>query len=92
MSTVHRISVLGRELQVRSTTTRESVLEAEAYVNERVTEVASAVTGGDSQVVAILALMTLAEEHLSSVRKQESNRRVDAERFGRLLDKLERAV
>jgi cell division protein ZapA len=86
---VHRIRVLGRELQVKSTTTLESVLEAETYVNERVAEVAASVTGGDSQVVAILALMTLAEEHLSSVRKQESDRCIDAERLNHLLDKLD---
>ena len=91
MSTVHRIRVLGRELQVRSTTTPERVLEAESYVNERVAEVAASVTGGDSQVVAILALMTLAEEHLASARKLESDRRVELERFARLLEKLESA-
>ena len=84
--------MLGRELQVRSTTTLESVLEAESYVNERVAEVAAAVTGGDSQVVAILALMTLAEEHFSSVRKQASNRSVEAERIDRLIDKLDKVV
>ena len=89
MSTVHRIRVLGRELQVKSTTTLESVLEAESYVNERVAEVAASVTGGDSQVVAILTLMTLAEEHLSSARKKEADRRIDAERINRLLDKLD---
>jgi cell division protein ZapA len=92
LSTVHRIRVLGRELQVRSTTTLESVLEAESYVNERVAEVAASVTGGDSQVVAILALMTLAEEQLSSVRKLDADRRIDTERFNRLLAKLEGVV
>jgi len=89
LSTVHRIRVLGRELQVKSTTTLESVLEVESYVNERVAEVAAAVTGGDSQVVAILTLMTLAEEHLSSARQLESERHDDDERINRLLCKLD---
>jgi cell division protein ZapA len=89
---VHRIRVLGRELQVRSTSTHERVLDAESYLNERVAEVAAHVTGGDSQVVAILTLMTLAEEHLSAVRKQVSDRNTDAEMFNRLLEKLDSVI
>ena len=89
---MHRIRVLGRELQVKSTAPLESVLEVESFVNGKLAEVAASVTGGDSQVVAILALMTLAEEHLALIRKYESDRRGAVESVGRLLEKFEGVV
>lgn len=89
MSSVHRIRVLGRELQVRSTALPETVQEIEALVNGKLSEVAASVTGGDTQIVAILTLMTLAEEYLSLRSEYEAVRQHDAERVARLLDKLE---
>lgn len=89
MSSVHRIRVLGRELQVRSTALPETVQEIEALVNGKLSEVAASVTGGDTQIVAILTLMTLAEEYLSLRSEYEAVRQHDAERVARLLDKLD---
>ncbi len=64
------IRILGRELQVRSSATPESVQEIEAFVNETVSRVESRVTnGGDRLAVAILTLMTMAEEHLRLAKK-----------------------
>ncbi|MCM2358917.1 MAG: cell division protein ZapA [Geobacteraceae bacterium] len=85
---MHRIRVLGRELQVRSTALPETVQEIEALVNGKLSEVASSVTGGDTQIVAILTLMTLAEEYLSLRSEYEAVRQHDAERVAKLLDKL----
>lgn len=90
MSSVHRIRVLGRELQVRSTALPETVREIEAFVNGKLSEVAASVTGGDAQVVAILTLMTIAEAHLSLLKEHEASRRLGAERMTRLLQKLDR--
>ena len=67
----YRLRILGRELQVRSSASPETVQEVEAFVNEMVARVESRVRGGDSLGVAILALLTLAEEHLSVIRKQD---------------------
>ena len=86
---MHRIRVLGRELQVRSTALPEAVQEIEAFVNAKVTEVAASVTGGDSQVVAILTLMTIAEAYLALAKEQEHLQKQGAERVGRLIEKLD---
>jgi cell division protein ZapA len=66
----HCIRILGRELQVRSSATPETVQEIEAFVNDTVARVESRVRGGDRLGVAILTLMTLAEEHLAVIKKQ----------------------
>lgn len=70
MSGSHCIRILGRELQVRSSATPETVQEIEAFVNDTVARVESRVRGGDRLGVAILTLMTLAEEHLAVIKKQ----------------------
>jgi cell division protein ZapA len=87
---VHRIRVLGRELQVRSSAPPETVREIEAFVNGKLSEVSASVTGGDTQVVAILTLMTIAEAHLSLLKEQEASHQLGAERVTRLLQKLDR--
>ncbi|TWJ13522.1 cell division protein ZapA [Geobacter argillaceus] len=74
MSGSHCIRILGRELQVRSSATPETVQEIEAFVNDTVARVESRVRGGDRLGVAILSLMTLAEEHLAVIKKQDRNK------------------
>ncbi len=66
------IRVLGRELQVRSSAAPEAVQEIEAFVNEAVARVESRVAGGDRLGVAILTLMTMAEEYLALVKRNSS--------------------
>ncbi len=61
--------MLGRELQVRSAASSETVCEVEAIVNAKLAEVAAAVQVSDTQLVAILALMNIAEAYLA-VRKE----------------------
>jgi cell division protein ZapA len=92
LSSVHRIKVLGRELQVRSTTLPEKVKEIEDFVNGKLAEVSASVTGGDSHVVVILTLMTLAEAYLSLAREQEALQQHCQERISRLIEKLDRLV
>jgi cell division protein ZapA len=89
LSSLHRIRVLGRELQVRSAALPETVQEIEAFVNSKLTGVAASVTGGDSQVVAILTLMTIAEAYLSLVKEQEASRQHEAELLNGLLQKFD---
>ena len=81
--------MLGRELQVRSTSSAESVREVEAFVNEKLAVVAASVKTNDSQIVAILALMNIAESYLALVRENASSRQQGRERISRLLQQLE---
>jgi cell division protein ZapA len=89
LSSLHRIRVLGRELQVRSAALPETVQEIESFVNDKLSGVAASVTGGDSQVVAILTLMTIAEAYLSLVKEQDASRQQETEWLTTLLQKLE---
>jgi hypothetical protein len=81
--------VLGREIQVRSTALPETVQEIEAFVNGKLSEVAASIVGGDSQVVAILTLMTIAEAYLSLRKEQEASRLQEAEKISRIIGKLD---
>ena len=71
MTGSYRLRILGRELQVRSSATPETVQAVESFLNEMVERVESKVRGGDSLGVAILALLTLAEEYLAVKKVQD---------------------
>jgi cell division protein ZapA len=88
VSPLHRIKVLGRELQVRSEAPAEQVRGIEAFVNGRLAEVAGSLKGSDPQLVAILTLMNIAEEYLALVKCQEGGRQQETERLRMLLQKL----
>ena len=89
MNSSHRVRVLGRELQVRSSASAESVREVEALVNEKLAEVAASVKTTDMQIVAILTLMNIAESYLALVTENVSSRQEGRERISRLLQQLE---
>jgi cell division protein ZapA len=86
----HRVKVLGRELQVRSTATAESVREVETFVNEKLKEVASSVNTSDTQIVAILALMNISESYLALLKGNEELTKEGNERISRLLGEVQR--
>ena len=89
MKFTHRIRVLGRELQVKSTTPPERVREIETFVNDKVAEVADSFMGGDMQVVAILAMMNMAEAYLTLASKQEEADQQGNEKVCRLLQQMD---
>jgi cell division protein ZapA len=84
--------VLGRELQVKSTAPPEAVREIEGLVNSKLAAVSAAVTGGDTQVVAILTLMTLAEELIALKSEQEAWKNEGMEIVARTLEKLDSQI
>jgi cell division protein ZapA len=86
----HSIRVLGRDLQVKSVSPPEHVAQVEALVNEKLAEADAAVSGGDSQVVVILAMMNIAEAYLAAQKELEEERRSCKERVARLLGRLDR--
>jgi cell division protein ZapA len=90
LNSSHRVRVLGRELQVRSMASAESVREVEAFVNEKLADVAASVNTSDSQIIAILTLMNIAESYLALARENDAYRKQGSERISRLLYKLEK--
>jgi len=92
VSSLHRIRILGRELQVRSDAPAEQVRSIETFVNARLAEVAGSLKGSDPQLVAILTLMNIAEEYLSLAKGQEGAELQETERLMSLLQKLGKSI
>lgn len=90
MSSSHRVRVLGREFQVRTTATAETVREIETFVNERIKEVSASSNTTDTHIVAILALMNIAESYLTLVRENDACKDEGSRRISRILGELER--
>lgn len=57
--------MLGREVQVRSSSTPEAVQEVETYVNGRIVEVSASVPAADQQLVMLLTMLNIAESYLA---------------------------
>ncbi|SNB46339.1 cell division protein ZapA [Geobacter sp. DSM 9736] len=87
----HRIRVLGRELLVKSEAPPEKVREVEAFVNDKISEVAASVKGGDPQIVAVLALLNIAEAYLDLFSKYEVSKRQE-EKLSDLLQRIDDVV
>ena len=88
----HRIRVLGREIQVRTRASEETVREIEAFVNAKAEEVAAQVKSVDSQAVAVLTLMNIAEAYLAQTRELAACRELNAERLPELLKRIEQRL
>jgi cell division protein ZapA len=88
----HRIRVLGRELQVKSSAPAEMVAEVEGYVNRTLAEVAAMVNSGDTQLVTILALMTIAEQLLACQRQAAASKPAGREQLVALAQKIDHAL
>ena len=90
MIATHSIRVLGRDLQVKSVATPDHVAQVEALVNDKLAEAGAAVSGADSQIVVILALMNLAEAFLGAQKELAEERRICNERVSGMIELLDR--
>jgi cell division protein ZapA len=89
MKTTHLVTVLGRELSVRSSASAEKVQAVESFVNARLHEIGSALKSGDAQLVLMLALLNTSEELLELRDSVERDVPIDVS-VRRLLEKLEK--
>ena len=87
MKTTHLVTVLGRELSVRSSASAEKVQAVESFVNARLQEIGSALKNGDAQLVLMLALLNTSEELLELRSSAERAAPID-DSVRRLLEKL----
>jgi len=65
VKTSHRIRILGREIQVKSHASVESVREVEEYLHERAAEVALSLPNADQHLIALLVLLNTTESYLA---------------------------
>ena len=90
MKVTHQISVLGREIPVRSAASAEAVQQIEVFVNQRLQEIGAALKSGDAQLVLTLALLNTAEE-LLRLRSALEDRPDIEQRLRSMIDRLETA-
>ena len=91
MKTTHLVTVLGREIPVKSSAPEEKVRSVETFVNARIDEIRSRLTAADPQLLVILALLNLAESHLEQQSVQTGTAALDT-RINNLLDRLDKAL
>lgn len=91
MKSTHLVTVLGREIPVRSSAPEEKVRAVETFVNVRIEEIRSSLTAADPQLVAIIALLNIAESYLEQQAALENRPLLDA-RMHSLLDRLDKAL
>jgi cell division protein ZapA len=89
MKHLHRVAVLGRELQVKSSAPPGKVEKIVAFLESKIHEVEQYVKGGDTQVVAILTLMNLAETVLDLLEKQNGQDLLVKEKLAKLIAMVE---
>ncbi len=89
MKLSHRIRVLGREIQVRSSASAKDVQEVETYVNKRIAEVAVSLPNADQQLVSLLTLLNVTESYLALQRGEPSGSGDMKEAAARILAKID---
>jgi len=85
----HRVSILGREFQVRSQATTERVAEIEQFVKDRLETVQTALPLGDVQSVVSLALLNLAGEYLSLQDECSGRDKESVQRLSNLISRVD---
>ena len=88
MKTSHAVTILGRELSVRSSAPEAKVQAVEAFVNGKLQEIGSALKSGDAQLVLTLALLNTSEE-LLELRSRLEFETADESRIGAMIATLE---
>jgi cell division protein ZapA (FtsZ GTPase activity inhibitor) len=92
LSSLHRIKVLGRELQVRSTAAPERVRQIEEYVLCRVEEIEVSSRSRDPLVIAIMALLNVTESFLELSSEHAKCTTEENESLSRLLKLIDEAM
>lgn len=90
MKATHLVTVLGREISVRSSAPLAKVQAVESFVNSRLHDIGAALKSGDAQLVLTLALLNTTEELLDLRAARESDASLN-DRLQGMLDKLESA-
>lgn len=88
----HLVTVLGREIPVRSAAPEEKVREVEAFVNERIEAIRIRLTTADPQLLVTLALLNLSESYLELQRRQDCSGSTLEARLASMLEQLDHAL
>ncbi len=78
MKTSHAVTILGRELSVRSSAPETKVKAVEAFVNGKLQDIGGALRSGDAQLILTLALLNTSEELLELRSQREQDAGIDS--------------
>ena len=92
MKVSHRIQILGREIQVKSSASVESVREVEDYLNERSAEVVLSLPNADQQLIALLILLNTTESYLALRRGEPSGGAGFQQAVDSMVEKIDTAL
>ncbi len=90
MKATHSVTVLGREISVRTSASAAKVQQIETLLNTKLQEIGAALKSGDAQLVLTLALLNTTEELLDLQKAREDDAALETRLRG-MLDKLESA-
>lgn len=90
MKETHSVTILGRQISVKSSVSVEKVTQIESFVNTRALEIGAALKSGDAQLVLILTLLNITEELLDLKKTHEEYAFLETRLRG-MLEKLESA-
>ena len=90
MKTNYAVTVLGRELSVRSSASAKKVQAVESFVNGRLQEIGTTLKSGDAQLLLMLTLLNTAEELLELRQAVAEDATLDV-RIAGIIRKLETA-
>jgi len=88
----HRIQILGREIQVKSSASAEAVREIEDYLHERAAEVALSLPNADQQLIALLLLLNTTESYLALRRGEPSGGAGFQQAVDSMVEKIDTAL
>lgn len=78
MKSSHSVTVLGRELSVRSSASESKVRAVEGFVDGKLQEIGGALRSSDAQLLLMLALLNISEELLELRARSEHDSHVDS--------------
>ena len=93
MAGAYLVTVLGREIPVRSAAPETAVRQVEAFVQERLDAIRGRLSAADPQLVVSLALLNLAESYLELQKTASAadTSQLDV-RAHQMIDRLDRAL
>jgi cell division protein ZapA len=91
MTKAHLLTVLGREIPVRSSASEEKVRQIETFVNTRIDAIRTKMTTADPQLLVTLTLLNLAESYLELQARQAGSKMLDT-KVNTLLERLDKIL
>ena len=92
MKASQRVTVLGRELQVRTSASAATVTEVAHFIDRTAAQVAGSIASGDTQLITLLTLLNIAEGFLTLQRQVAADEQRAHDVMSYLLEQIDTAL